>query len=57
MSLGPLMVDIAATALDADDRRLLARPVVGGVILFTRNYASREQLEALVAEIHALRSP
>lgn len=36
---------------------MLQHPQVGGVILFSRNYASREQLAALVAEIHDLRRP
>lgn len=51
----PLIIDIAATALTADDRRRLAHPLVGGLILFARNWQSREQLTALTAEIKALR--
>ena len=57
MPLGPLMVDIAGETLDASARDLLRHPQVGGVILFTRNYRDCAQLGALVAEIHALRSP
>jgi beta-N-acetylhexosaminidase len=57
MTLGPLMIDVAGPALNAEDRELLRHPSVGSVILFTRNYVELEQLQALTAEIHALRSP
>ena len=54
---GPLMIDIAGTQLSALDQTRLRHPLVGGVILFSRNYRSREQLQALCLEIHALREP
>lgn len=57
MSLGPLMIDVAGTALSATERERLRHPLVGGVILFTRNYESPEQIAALVAEIHGIREP
>lgn len=57
MSLGPLMIDIAGTSLSDLDRQRLGDPRVGGVILFSRNYESPEQLAALTAAIHALREP
>jgi beta-N-acetylhexosaminidase len=57
MTLGPLMVDVAGGALTPDDRAVLAHPLIGSVILFTRNYESPEQLAALVADIRGLRSP
>jgi beta-N-acetylhexosaminidase len=57
MSLGPIMLDVLGTSLVAEDIRRLKHPMVGGVILFSRNYESPEQLRALTAEIQALRSP
>ena len=57
MTLGPLMVDVAGLELTPEDRDVLRHPLVGSVILFTRNYASSEQLARLVADIHAVRSP
>lgn len=57
LPLGPLMIDIAGTALSELDRARLLHPLVGGIILFSRNFVDGEQLRALTAEIHALRSP
>jgi beta-N-acetylhexosaminidase len=51
------MVDIAGTELSADDVRVLAHPMVGSVILFTRNYSNPRQAAALTAAIRALRTP
>ena len=52
---GPVMVDVAGHRLTDHERERLRHPLVGGVILFSRNFESREQLVALCAEIHAAR--
>ncbi len=57
MTLGPVMLDVAGLALDSQDRKRLLHAQVGGVILFSRNYESPAQLQALCAEIAALRDP
>lgn len=55
--LGPLMIDIAGTELTAIERERLRHPLVGGAILFARNYVAPHQLAALCAAIKALREP
>jgi beta-N-acetylhexosaminidase len=55
--LGPLMVDIAGTELSDEDIRVLAHPLVGSVLLFTRNYTDPQQIAALTEAIRAVRSP
>jgi len=48
-----LVIGIAATELDATEREWLQHPAVGGVILFTRNFASKAQVGELCAAIRA----
>ena len=55
MEHAPLILDVAGTALTTDDRRRLAHPLTGGVILFARNWSSRAQLLELTSAIKAVR--
>ena len=57
MTLGPLMVDLVGLTLSAEESEILQHPLVGGVILFSRNYESPEQVSALTASIRNLRAP
>jgi beta-N-acetylhexosaminidase len=57
MTLGPLMVDLEGTSISDLEKDLLLKPEVGGVILFTRNFESVEQITELVDEVHQLKSP
>ena len=54
---GPVMVDVAGLSLTEQEKTRLRHPLVGGVILFRRNFQDIEQLKALTAEIRSLRSP
>ncbi|SBT04317.1 Beta-hexosaminidase [Candidatus Accumulibacter aalborgensis] len=57
LPLGPLMIDVAGLALSTVESQQLCHPLVGGLILFARNYDSPEQLGRLTESVHALRSP
>ncbi|MCU0941731.1 MAG: beta-N-acetylhexosaminidase [Hydrogenophaga sp.] len=51
----PLIIDVAGLSLTDIDRQRLAHPLVGGVILFGRNWQDRAQLSDLCADIKAVR--
>ncbi len=52
MSHGQVMFDLLGLTLSAEEREMLRHPAAGGVILFSRNYASPEQLCRLIEQIH-----
>jgi beta-N-acetylhexosaminidase len=55
--LGPVMIDVVGTSLTGEEITRLKHPMVGGVILFARNFSDPDQLRSLCAQIKGLRSP
>lgn len=53
--IGALMLDIAGTKLNQEDIQLLQSPQVGGVILFTRNIESPQQVRNLTDHMRQVR--
>jgi beta-N-acetylhexosaminidase len=51
------MLDLEGPRLTDEERELLQHPLVGGVILFKRNFESLAVLQELTSQIHALRRP
>ena len=51
---GFLWIDIDGFSLSQEDREILAHPKISGVILFTRNYESKEQLSELTHHIRQI---
>lgn len=51
----PLIIDIAGLSLSKIDRQRLNHPLVGGVVLFGRNWQDRQQLSALCRSIKHIR--
>ncbi|HVY53537.1 MAG TPA: beta-N-acetylhexosaminidase [Gammaproteobacteria bacterium] len=53
---GSLVIDLIGTELQPEERELIAHPLVGGIILFSRNYESLAQLKQLTQAIRQVKN-
>lgn len=49
--MGPIMMDVLGTSLTEQDKELVQHPLVGGLILFSRNFESIPQIQQLICDI------
>ncbi|WP_407704954.1 beta-N-acetylhexosaminidase [Thalassotalea hakodatensis] len=56
--MGPIMMDVHGTSLTEQDKELVQHPLVGGLILFSRNFESVQQIRELISHIrHTANKP
>lgn len=53
MAIAPVMIDLEGLELQTEEKELLGHPLTGGLIFFSRNYASVEQLKHLITDIRS----
>ena len=53
--IGPVMIDLGGFSITVEEKEKLSHPKVGGVILFSRNFESKEQVRELIFEVRAAR--
>ena len=51
MTIAQVMLDLEGLELQAEEKELLIHPLTGGLILFSRNYESVDQLSRLIKDV------
>lgn len=54
MTTKRFMLDLDGITISAEEKDIIQHPLVGGLIFFTRNYHSLEQLTQLITDVRAL---
>jgi len=54
-NIGPLIINIDNTRLSDNEKSIIKHELIGGVILFTHNYSSKNQLTTLVNELKSIK--
>jgi beta-N-acetylhexosaminidase len=55
MKFAPIMMDVSAHSLTDTEKSQLAKASIGGVILFSRNFESIEQIKTLIKSIRSIK--
>ena len=56
-NIGPLIINIDDITLSKNEKLVIKHDLIGGVILFSHNYSSKEQLIDLINEIKSIGNP
>ena len=55
-NIGPLIINLDSTDISSHEESLLRNKLIGGVILFQHNYASKKQIKKLINDIKRINS-
>ena len=55
-NIGPLIINIDDITLSKNEKLVIKHDLIGGIILFSHNYSSKEQLIDLINEIKSIKN-
>ena len=53
--IGPLIINLDGTSLSKNEKNLIKEKLIGGIILFSHNFVSRNQLKELILDIKGVK--